>query len=331
MNYAIIAAGEGSRLAQEGVKWPKPLVRLNDTALIDRLIQIFLNNKATAIRVIVNEEMKEVQEHLRGLELPVPFHLLVKSTPSSLHSFYELCKDIESDEICLTTVDTIFREEEFGAYIDSFRKAKDLDGLMAVTDYIDDEKPLYVKTDKELRILNFLDKTDGECRYISGGIYCLRRPAIAALEPDGVRVYPTVIVRDTALYDLWKAGRYREHTVEDAVRVCARILPIFEAAGIPVIRLGLNPTEDLSGGDAVGGAYHPALGELVKSRIMREKAEALLSGAQPGSEAVIRVNPRLMSQLVGQHGANRAYLIERFGLKRLRVKPDAGVSCIELD
>lgn len=182
MNYAIIAAGEGSRLAQEGVKWPKPLVRLNDTALIDRLIQIFLNNKATAIRVIVNEEMKEVQEHLRGLELPVPFHLLVKSTPSSLHSFYELCKDIESDEICLTTVDTIFREEEFGAYIDSFRKAKDLDGLMAVTDYIDDEKPLYVKTDKELRILNFLDKTDGECRYISGGIYCLRRPAIAALE-----------------------------------------------------------------------------------------------------------------------------------------------------
>ena len=155
--------------------------------------------------------------------------------------------------------------------------------------------------------------------------------AIAALEPDGVRVYPTVIVRDTALYDLWKAGRYREHTVEDAVRVCARILPIFESAGIPVIRLGLNPTEDLSGGDAVGGAYHPALGELVKSRIMREKAEALLSGAQPGSEAVIRVNPRLMSQLVGQHGANRAYLIERFGLKRLRVKPDAGVSCIELD
>lgn len=175
-----------------------------------------------------------------------------------------------------------------------------------------------------LQMMTGLPGADDECDLDSAR-------AIAALEPDGVRVYPTVIVRDTALYDLWKAGRYSEHTVEDAVRVCARILPIFEAAGIPVIRLGLNPTEDLSGGDAVGGAYHPALGELVKSRIMREKAEALLSGAQPGSEAVIRVNPRLMSQLVGQHGANRAYLIERFGLKRLRVKPDAGVSCIELD
>ena len=153
---------------------------------------------------------------------------------------------------------------------------------------------------------------------------------IAALGPDGVRVYPTVIVRDTALCDLWRAGRYKEHTVEDAVRVCARILPVFERAGIPVIRLGLNPTEDLSGGDAVGGAYHPALGELVKSRIMRDKAEKILSGAKRGEQAVLRVNPRLMSQLVGQHGANRAYLIERFGLSGLRIVRDPDVSALEL-
>ena len=112
------------------------------------------------------------------------------------------------------------------------------------------------------------------------------------------------------------------------MRVCAKILPIFEEAHIPVIRLGLNPTEDLSGGDAVGGAYHPALGELVKSRIMREKAEALLEGALPGSEAVLRVNPRLMSQLVGQHGANRAYLTERFALKRLRIVPDKSIDSL---
>lgn len=152
---------------------------------------------------------------------------------------------------------------------------------------------------------------------------------IAALSPDGVRVYPTVIVRDTALYDMWKAGRYTEHTVEDAVRVCARILPVFEGVGIPVIRLGLNPTEDLSGGDAAGGAYHPALGELVKSRIMRQKAEGLLAERR-GGEAVLRVNPRLMSQLVGQHGENRAYLKERFGLKQLRIVPDGDVETLSL-
>ena len=153
--------------------------------------------------------------------------------------------------------------------------------------------------------------------------------SIAALGPDGVRVYPTVIVRDTALFDLWRAGRYKEHTVEDAVRVCARIVPIFEAAGIPIIRMGLNPTEDLSGGDAVGGAYHPALGELVRARIMRGRAEALLEGTAPGADITLRVNPRLMSQLVGQHGANRAYLREKFALKRLKILPDAAVEGVE--
>ena len=106
--------------------------------------------------------------------------------------------------------------------------------------------------------------------------------AIAALHPDGVRIYPTVVIRDTALETLWRAGRYTEHTVEDAVEICARIVPVFEEAGIPVIRLGLNPTEELSGGAAVAGAYHPALGELVRSRILRQVAVARLREIPPG-------------------------------------------------
>lgn len=67
---------------------------------------------------------------------------------------------------------------------------------------------------------------------------------LIALRPDGVRIYPTVIVRDTALYELWRAGQYREHTVEDAVAVCAQLVPLFEEAGVEIIRLGLNPTDE---------------------------------------------------------------------------------------
>ena len=182
MDYAIIAAGEGSRLAQEGIKWPKPLVKLNGIALIDRLIDVFLRNNASSINIIVNEQMTEVQDHLKALQLPVPFHLLIKSTPSSMHSFYELSQVWQGEEICLTTVDTIFREEEFSGYIQAFRQEKTLDGLMAVTDYIDDEKPLYVQTNEQLDIVNFLDRSNGDCRYISGGIYCLRKPAISVLK-----------------------------------------------------------------------------------------------------------------------------------------------------
>lgn len=143
--------------------------------------------------------------------------------------------------------------------------------------------------------------------------------AIAALRPDGVRIYPTVIIQNTPLEELWRAGKYRAHTVEDAVRVCTRILPIFDSAGIPVIRLGLNPSDELSGGAAVAGAYHPALGELVRSRLWRDKAEAMLSGVEPGEEVVLGVARSRISVMTGQHRANVSYLQERFALRSVRV------------
>ena len=147
---------------------------------------------------------------------------------------------------------------------------------------------------------------------------------LIALQPDGVRIYPTVIVRDTELYDLWKKGEYREHSVEDAVEVCARILPLFEEAKIPVIRLGLNPTEELSSGEAAAGAYHPALGELVKSRILLHRAEELLQGTKPGAHIRIGIAPRLLSQMIGQHGENRRKLTEAFSLASLAFVPVEG-------
>ena len=113
MNYAIIAAGEGSRLAQEGVAKPKPLVDINGEPMIGRLIHLFTRCNAESISVIVNEEMHEVREYLESLKPDVPFRLVVKSTPSSMHSFYELSRVMKPGRFCLTTVDTIFREDDF--------------------------------------------------------------------------------------------------------------------------------------------------------------------------------------------------------------------------
>ncbi|MBR0040631.1 MAG: radical SAM protein [Oscillospiraceae bacterium] len=142
---------------------------------------------------------------------------------------------------------------------------------------------------------------------------------LIALQPDGVRIYPTVIVRGTELWEMWERGEYREHTVEDAVRVCARILPLFEAAGIPVIRLGLNPTEELSAGEAAGGAYHPALGELVRSRVMLEKARELLTEIAPGSRVTLGTAERTLSQLIGQKRENLRRLRGEFRLAEIKV------------
>ena len=185
MKYAVIAAGEGSRLAKEGVASPKPLVEVGGERLIDRLVRVFSENGATEIDVICNKEMTDVQQRLVELRSTsrVPIRFIVKSTPSSMHSMWELSRWLGDEPFVLTTVDTIFREEEFGAYVADFQRmveSGEADGLMGVTDYIDDEKPLYVGTDEAMGITAFLDQCDAP-KYISGGIYGLTPRSIDTL------------------------------------------------------------------------------------------------------------------------------------------------------
>ncbi len=172
MKYAILAAGEGSRLAQEGVSLPKPLVNVGGEAMFDRLVRIFTALNAEQITVIVNNLHPATREHVARLIAENRLvSLIVKTTPSSMHSFHELMPTLGKGRFCLTTVDTIFREQDFRDYISCFERS-DADGMMAVTDYIDDEKPLYVATDENFRITGFHDTPCG-CHFISGGIYCL--------------------------------------------------------------------------------------------------------------------------------------------------------------
>lgn len=143
---------------------------------------------------------------------------------------------------------------------------------------------------------------------------------IAELKPDGVRIYPTVIIKETELFEMWKCGTYSEHTVEEAVSLCADIYTIFEDAHIPVIRLGLNPTDDLSGGDAAGGAYHPAFGELVYSHVLLDKASNLISQLSLRDSIILGVSPSCVSKMTGQKRCNIDLLKERFSLRELKIK-----------
>ena len=216
MKYAIIAAGEGSRLAAEGITVPKPLVEVNGEYLIDRLIRIFMQNDAEEIVIICNDLTTLVAQHLLKIQRdglmgrPVPLFFKVKSTPSSMHSFFEISGELTDGPFVLTTVDTIFREQEFREYVKAFGQTE-ADGMMGVTDFIDDEKPLYVgvKSVAEAaspagealstmgeaggfaEITGFFDtreeltashqESDAEAIFISGGIYGLKASAIETL------------------------------------------------------------------------------------------------------------------------------------------------------
>lgn len=192
MNYAIIAAGEGSRLVSEGIATPKPLVEIEGRPMIRRLIDIFVSLNAETISVIVNEQMTEVRAYLESIKdtLPCNLRLVVKSTPSSMHSFREVSRVFpEGSKFILTTVDTIFRRDDFERYVRAFETAPDnVDGVMGVTTFIDDEKPLYIDVDTTKaassagRIIGYYDQPFDGVRYISAGIYGLKTNAIDILE-----------------------------------------------------------------------------------------------------------------------------------------------------
>lgn len=186
MNYGIIAAGEGSRLASEGVNYPKPLVPVNGEPMIGRLIEIFRRNGARRVCIIVNEFMTEVREYVEGLrdnETDLEIDLTVKTTPSSMHSFYEIGKRLRGHgKFIATTVDTIFREEDFHRYSSAYEAADNISGMMAMTRYIDDEKPLYIRTGRDDRIEAFLDSYEEGVKYVSGGIYGLSDAALDVLD-----------------------------------------------------------------------------------------------------------------------------------------------------
>ena len=139
------------------------------------------------------------------------------------------------------------------------------------------------------------------------------------LKPDGVRIYPTVIVRGTELFNMWRRGQYHEHSVGEAIELCAELCVLFEQAGIPIIRLGLNPSDTLSAGDAVAGAYHPAFGELVYSRIYYNKAVTLLDDVLPHSGVTIAVSKGNVSKMAGHRRQNIRALEEKFSLRTIKI------------
>ncbi|HMN22932.1 MAG TPA: NTP transferase domain-containing protein, partial [Ignavibacteriaceae bacterium] len=172
MDLAIIAAGEGLRFKEEGIQVPKPLVQINGTPIIKRIIDITRNTGKSSITCIINEKSEELETFLLKFSRTNPINLIVKSTPSSLHSLYQLNRFL-SAPFLLTTADSVFLKSEFKSFVNYGMNLKDADGVIAVTDFIDDEKPLYVNVDERNKINDFKDENDGY-EFVTGGLYLFK-------------------------------------------------------------------------------------------------------------------------------------------------------------
>ena len=136
---------------------------------------------------------------------------------------------------------------------------------------------------------------------------------IVRLGAKEARVYPTCVLKNTKLYDMYRSGEYAPLTVEKAVEWSAKAVMILESGGVNVIRCGLQETDTL-GDEIVAGGYHSAMGELVKSRILREEIE---SAAKKCKDRVLdfRVPSEKLSQYLGQKRCNVKYIEEKYKIK----------------
>ena len=148
---------------------------------------------------------------------------------------------------------------------------------------------------------------------------------IISIKPDMVRIYPTLVIRDTGLEEIYAKGEYQPLSVDEAVLWCSKITPMYDAAGITILRIGLHDAGGLQQkSDAVAGPVHPAFGELVYSKIWLDKVIKELSsyGSIEGKNLIIHVPPSEVSKASGQHRSNIAFLKKHFNLSSVKISPD---------
>ncbi len=146
------------------------------------------------------------------------------------------------------------------------------------------------------------------------------------IRPDFVRIYPALVIRNTPLELIYRSGAYRPLSLDEAVAWCRSALGRFEEAGINVVRMGLQPTEELERpGTIVAGPYHPAFRQLVESSLMLERMRTLLGPACRGADLLLLVNPRDLSSAIGQKRGNVRQLRRELGVASIRFRTDASV------
>lgn len=129
---------------------------------------------------------------------------------------------------------------------------------------------------------------------------------VVKISPENARVYPTLIIKDTEMERMYKRGEYEVFTLDEAIKRCRKIISLLEINGINIIRVGLQPSDDLrEGGVAVEGAFHPAFRELVDGEIY---FSFLKNIELKDKKLEVELNERLVSKVVG---------LKRKNMKRL--------------
>jgi NDP-sugar pyrophosphorylase family protein len=225
MKAAIIAAGKGERLVQGGVTSAKPLVKVCNEPLISRVIRAAHSVGVTSIACIINELSPELDEYLRSGSWPVPLHVVKKTTDNSMESLFTLAPMLTDEPFVLFTVDSVFTFTTLKKFLTRAQTYPDAAGALALTRFVDDEKPLWAMIDKAHRI-----KAIGEgartSPYVTAGFYYF----------------------DSTIFDL--AGQAKEKRLT-ALR---QFLALLLESGYPLYGIPVSKTIDVDHPEDIGKA-----------------------------------------------------------------------------
>lgn len=142
------------------------------------------------------------------------------------------------------------------------------------------------------------------------------------LNPFCVRIYPTLVVKDTGLETLLNKGEYSPFTLEQCISIVKKLLVLFYVNNINVIRVGLQATEDIQlGKGIVDGPYHPAFRELVEGEMIKDYLHYLVIQNKTVSNVEIRTNNKNISKVVGNKKINKLFFKNEHHIN-MKTKPE---------
>ena len=240
MRAGILAAGSGSRFLQAGWKEPKPLVRLQGLPIIHHVLTNLIRAGAEEVDIFLNgtERFDAVEDYLGTLpQSEVPIRITRKTTQSSFETFSLLMKTLGRPPFVISTVDAILDTGDLRAFLDTRTYPDDCVMALAVTDYVNDEKPLWVDTDPDGRIRTMGEEARDK-RYATAGLYLVLQDLETPSQDGGF----------TAL------RHYLKNVVESGRPVWAQPFRV---------ALDIDEPGDVTAGEEIlersGGASHPPL------------------------------------------------------------------------
>ena len=170
MNLAIIGSNNSSCIKTEGLKSSNHMMRIKGKYLIERMIRIGYNTGIKKVFLSINLHEPELKDYMLRNNFGIPLKLIEQDTGNSMHSLFVLASFLAKEPFFLANTDSVFIESEFAEFVTYSLLQDDADGILAITRYNDNEKPLCVAMNDEDIILKFSNSKDGYS-WATGGIY----------------------------------------------------------------------------------------------------------------------------------------------------------------